>query len=96
MRYTALTGGFMPDWERHWREENDALNIDLEFPDFQAAFAFMAEVASLAEEQEHHPEWSNVYNRVSIRLTTHDAGNRVTDKDRDLAAAISALPEFPV
>ena len=49
----------------------------------------MTKVASLAEEQQHHPEWSNVYNRVSIRLRTHDANNSVTEKDRRLAAAIA-------
>ena len=78
-----------------WREENNALVADLEFGDFVEAFAFMTEVASLAEEYNHHPEWRNVYNRVSIRLTTHDAGGRITDKDRVLAEAIAALPSFP-
>ena len=77
-----------------WREENNALVADLEFGDFVEAFAFMTEVAALAEEHNHHPEWCNVYNRVSIRLTTHDAGSRVTDKDRALAEAIAALPSL--
>jgi 4a-hydroxytetrahydrobiopterin dehydratase len=51
----------------------------------------MTDVAALAEKHDHHPEWSNVYNRVTIRLTTHDAGNQVTDNDRKLAEAIEAL-----
>jgi 4a-hydroxytetrahydrobiopterin dehydratase len=55
------------------------------------AFGFMSQVALLAEVRNHHPNWSNVYNRVSIELTSHDAGNQVTDKDRDLATAIDAL-----
>ncbi|MHC1777676.1 MAG: 4a-hydroxytetrahydrobiopterin dehydratase [Lentimicrobium sp.] len=61
------------------------------FPDFVEAFAFMTKVALLAEKANHHPDWSNVYNKVVIKLSTHDAGNRVTDKDRKLAAAIDRL-----
>lgn len=75
-----------------WKEVNNALVADLEFKDFVDAFAFMTEVAALAEQHQHHPEWSNVYNRVSVRLTTHDAGNTVTEKDRNLAEAICSLP----
>lgn len=75
-----------------WRELDDGLTADLVFPDFASAFRFMTEVAEVAERHNHHPEWSNVYNRVSIRLTTHDAGNRITNKDRELAEAISGLP----
>ena len=75
-----------------WKEIDNALIADLEFKDFVDAFAFMTEVAALAEEHQHHPEWSNVYNRVSIRLTTHDADNTVTDKDRLLAEAITSAP----
>ncbi|MBL7906095.1 MAG: 4a-hydroxytetrahydrobiopterin dehydratase [Bacteroidales bacterium] len=62
------------------------------FGDFISAFAFMTKVALLAEKAGHHPDWSNVYNKVVIRLTTHDAGNTITEKDRKLAAAIDALP----
>ena len=69
----------------------NALAVDLEFADFKAAFAFMGEVAELAEQMNHHPDWQNVYNRVSIRLNSHDAGNTVTDRDKRLAAAIEAL-----
>ncbi len=74
-----------------WDESDGALRRDFEFEDFSAAFAFMTRVALLAERAQHHPEWSNVYNRVSIALTTHDAGNTVTAADRDLADAIDQL-----
>lgn len=74
-----------------WTEQDNALTRTFEFRDFSEAFAFMTRVAMLAESQEHHPEWSNVYNKVSIRLSTHDAGNVVTEKDRRLAAAIDRL-----
>ena len=79
-----------------WIELEDALVAELEFKNFVDAFAFMADVAVLAEEHRHHPEWSNVYNRVSIKLTTHDAENQVTDKDRKLAQAIDALASLPL
>ncbi|MFT7218600.1 MAG: 4a-hydroxytetrahydrobiopterin dehydratase [Candidatus Azotimanducaceae bacterium] len=75
-----------------WTEKNDALVTELMFDNFVDAFQFMTEVAEVAESQNHHPEWSNVYNRVSIRLTTHDAGNLITQKDRALSDAIAALP----
>jgi 4a-hydroxytetrahydrobiopterin dehydratase len=74
-----------------WKEENNALHRDFEFKDFSEAFAFMTRVALLAEKHDHHPEWSNVYNKVKIKLNTHDAGDIVTDKDRKLAAAIDKL-----
>ncbi|MEO6652253.1 MAG: 4a-hydroxytetrahydrobiopterin dehydratase [Ilumatobacteraceae bacterium] len=74
-----------------WDESDGALRRDFEFEDFSAAFAFMTRVALLAERVQHHPDWSNVYNRVSITLTTHDAGNTVTAADRDLADAIDQL-----
>jgi 4a-hydroxytetrahydrobiopterin dehydratase len=74
-----------------WKEEDNMLKRDFQFADFQEAFAFMTRVAFLAEQHQHHPNWSNVYNNVSIHLTTHDAGNVVTDKDRKLAEAISAI-----
>ena len=75
-----------------FREIDNALVVELVFADFREAFAFMTEVAELAEVRQHHPDWSNVYNRVTIRLSTHDAGNRVTEKDHDLASAIASLP----
>jgi 4a-hydroxytetrahydrobiopterin dehydratase len=76
-----------------WKEENNTLSRTFEFKDFIAAFAFMTKVALLAEKANHHPNWSNVYNKVSISLNTHDAGNTVTEKDRKLAAAIDKIHE---
>lgn len=75
----------------NWSEKEDALHRNFTFADFRQAFAFMTEVAFAAEAADHHPNWSNVYNRVSVSLTTHDAGNTVTDKDRDLARAIDGI-----
>ena len=74
-----------------WIEESNQLRKSFTFSDFTEAFAFMTRVAFLAESQQHHPNWSNVYNRVEIVLTTHDAGNGVTDKDFKLAKAIDQL-----
>jgi 4a-hydroxytetrahydrobiopterin dehydratase len=74
-----------------WTEINNQLTRDFTFADFSEAFAFMTRVALIAEKMDHHPEWSNVYNKVTINLSTHDAGNVVTDKDRKLAAAIDKL-----
>ncbi|MBL7853544.1 MAG: 4a-hydroxytetrahydrobiopterin dehydratase [Cyclobacteriaceae bacterium] len=74
-----------------WNEENNKLKRSFVFADFSEAFAFMTRVALLAEQANHHPWWSNVYNRVDIELQTHDAGNIVTEKDRALAAAIDRL-----
>ncbi len=74
-----------------WKEENNQLVRNIEFTDFSEAFAFMTRVALLAEQHNHHPWWSNVYKSVEIRLSTHDAGDVVTDKDRRLADAIDKL-----
>jgi 4a-hydroxytetrahydrobiopterin dehydratase len=74
-----------------WEETNQKLVRQFEFADFSEAFAFMTRVALLAEKMAHHPEWKNVYNKVTIELTTHDAGSTVTEKDRKLAAAIDKL-----
>jgi 4a-hydroxytetrahydrobiopterin dehydratase len=74
-----------------WKEENDFLVRDFTFKDFREAFSFMTKVAALAEEMDHHPLWTNVYNKVQIKLNTHDAGNKITEKDRRLAAAIDSL-----
>ena len=74
-----------------WQETNNTLQRSFTFSDFSEAFAFMTRVALIAESMDHHPEWTNVYNKVNIRLSTHDAGNTVTDKDRKLAAAIDKL-----
>ncbi|HLT07388.1 MAG TPA: 4a-hydroxytetrahydrobiopterin dehydratase [Cyclobacteriaceae bacterium] len=74
-----------------WKEEDNKLKKTFEFTDFTEAFAFMVRVAFLAEKHNHHPNWSNVYNKVFIELTTHDKGNIVTDKDHQLAKAIDGL-----
>lgn len=74
-----------------WVEEDNKLKKTFEFKDFTEAFAFMTRVAFLAEAQGHHPNWSNVYNKVIIELTTHDKGNIVTQKDKALAKAIDDL-----
>lgn len=74
-----------------WVEEDNKLKKTFEFKNFPEAFAFMVRVAFLAEQQGHHPNWSNVYNKVIIELTTHDEGNIVTDKDRTLAQAIDRI-----
>lgn len=74
-----------------WKEENNKLYRKFEFKDFSAAFAFMTRVALAAEKMDHHPLWTNVYNRVEIWLNTHDAGDLVTDKDRKLSEIIDGL-----
>ncbi len=74
-----------------WKEENNQLIRQFEFGDFISAFSFMTRVAFAAEKMNHHPEWTNVYNKVEIRLSSHDAGNKVTDKDRQLARKIDEL-----
>lgn len=74
-----------------WEEKNNELIKKFEFNNFIEAFSFMTKVAIIAEKADHHPWWSNVYNQVEIRLTTHDAGNTITEKDRDLANKIDSL-----
>ncbi|MBO0929846.1 4a-hydroxytetrahydrobiopterin dehydratase [Fibrella aquatilis] len=74
-----------------WHESDNKLTRQFTFADFSEAFAFMTRVALLAEKMDHHPFWTNVYNKVTIELTTHDAGNTVTEKDRALAAAIDGV-----
>ena len=74
-----------------WQEENNTLNKKFEFKDFSEAFAFMTRVAMAAEKMDHHPTWKNTYNKVEFWLSTHDAGDIVTDKDRKLAAIIDKL-----
>lgn len=74
-----------------WKEENNTLTKTFTFKNFIEAFGFMTKVAIVAEKMNHHPNWSNVYNTVSFKLTTHDAGNTVTEKDKKLAAAIDTL-----
>lgn len=74
-----------------WIEEDNRLKKSFQFKDFVTAFGFMSKVAIVAEKMNHHPYWTNVYNTVSFELTTHDAGNKVTEKDHELAKAIDLL-----
>lgn len=78
----------LPNWDLV--SGADAIERQFKFHDFNAAFGFMTRVALLADKMDHHPEWSNVYNRVSIKLTTHDAGG-LSLRDIKLAQAIDAL-----
>lgn len=78
----------LPEWKP--AEGRDAIRREFRFRDFSEAWGFMARVALLAEAQDHHPEWSNVYNRVEILLTTHDAGG-LSERDLRLARAIDGL-----
>ena len=74
-----------------WIEKENKLSAEFQFDDFIGAFAFMTKVAIIAEKMNHHPNWSNVYNKVIIELSTHDAGNTVTERDRKLAKEIDKL-----
>lgn len=74
-----------------WKEENNSLYKKFEFRDFSEAFGFMTRVAIEAEKMNHHPLWTNVYNKVELWLSTHDAGDIVTEKDRKLAAKVDSL-----
>ena len=74
-----------------WQEQNNSLHKKFEFKNFSEAFAFMTRVALAAEKMDHHPTWTNVYNKVEIWLNTHDAGDIVTEKDKKLAKKIDAL-----
>jgi 4a-hydroxytetrahydrobiopterin dehydratase len=74
-----------------WEEKNNTLYRKFEFRDFSQAFAFMTRVALAAEKMDHHPSWTNVYNTVEVSLSTHSAGNTVTEKDRKLAQKIDAF-----
>lgn len=76
-----------------WKEENNALKKTFQFSTFVDAFGFMSQVAIIAEKLNHHPTWTNTYNVVSFQLTTHDAGNVVTDKDRKLAEEIDKIAQ---
>ena len=85
-RADALDG--LPEWD--YDEARDAITRSIVFTDFAEAFGFMAQVAILAERMDHHPEWSNVYNRVDVLLTTHDAGG-LSERDVELAGAIDGI-----
>jgi len=74
-----------------WTEKNNQLVGTFEFEDFNAAFGFMTRVALVAEKRDHHPEWTNIYNKVEIKLYTHNKGNTVTTKDRELATIIESI-----
>ena len=90
---TLLAEKEIADWieaNSAWRLEDEKLMLSLKFENFSMAWGFMSRVALLAEQQDHHPEWVNVYNRVDIALVTHDAGG-ITKKDLDLATAITLL-----
>ncbi len=74
-----------------WEEKNNRLIKNFEFKNFIEAFGFMTRVAIVAEKMDHHPFWTNVYNRVTIELSTHDAGDVVTDLDHQLAKEIDKI-----
>jgi 4a-hydroxytetrahydrobiopterin dehydratase len=74
-----------------WIEEDNKLKASFEFKDFADAFSFMTSVAIAAEKQNHHPFWTNVWNKVTFELSTHDAGDIVTERDHKLAEAINEI-----
>jgi 4a-hydroxytetrahydrobiopterin dehydratase len=74
-----------------WERKNDTLAKTFQFHSFREAFGFMARVAFEAEELNHHPDWSNSYNKVSIQLATHDAGGKITARDVELAKRIEHI-----
>jgi len=74
-----------------WQEENNKLYRQFTFNNFDEAFAFMTKVAAIAKKLNHHPTWTNTYKKLEIWLNTHDAGDVVTDKDRELAGEIDKL-----
>jgi 4a-hydroxytetrahydrobiopterin dehydratase len=85
-RAEALDG--LPDWD--YDDARDAITRTVVFTDFAEAFGFMTQVALIAEKADHHPEWKNVWNRVEILLTTHDAGG-LSERDIELAQAIDSI-----
>lgn len=94
MSRTPLTNDQINDALAHlpgWSFEDDSLVKTFEFGSFREAMSFMVRLSFEAEERNHHPELSNVYNRVDVRLNTHDAGGKVTQFDVDLAGAIEHL-----
>lgn len=74
-----------------WEEKNNKFHKKFEFKDFSEAFAFMTRVALAAEKMDHHPKWTNEYNKVEMWLSTHDAGDVVTEKDKKLAKIIDGF-----
>jgi 4a-hydroxytetrahydrobiopterin dehydratase len=88
--------GVLPDYLTSncifmWEEKENSLYRKFEFKNFNEAFGFMARVSLIAEKMDHHPKWTNVWNTVEIWLSTHSAGDVVTEKDKKLASAIDAL-----
>lgn len=79
--------------QKQWEEQGNSLYKAVIFKDFQEAFSFMIRVAFLAEKNDHHPKWTNEWNKVEIWLSTHSAGNIVTERDRNLAKEIDKLLE---
>lgn len=76
-----------------WKEENQVLIRTFTFATFEDAMQFMQDATPFISKTDHHPTWSNTYNRVEVKLTTHDAGNKVTEKDRELAKYLDKLVE---
>lgn len=74
-----------------WNEDHNQLKRHFQFNNFIDAFGFMTKVAMVAEKMNHHPNWNNSYNKVEIMLSTHDAGNIITEKDRKLATEIDKI-----
>jgi 4a-hydroxytetrahydrobiopterin dehydratase len=74
-----------------WKEENNSLIKTFEFSSFEEAMQFMQNTVPFISESDHHPTWTNTYNRVEVKLTTHDAGNKITEKDRKLATYLDKL-----
>jgi 4a-hydroxytetrahydrobiopterin dehydratase len=77
-----------------WKETEKGLEAKLIFKDFNEAFGFMTMVAMEAEKMNHHPEWTNVWNTVHFCLSTHDAGGKITEKDRELARRIEKISKL--
>jgi len=75
----------------NWTENNNELSKTFEFNSFLEAIAWMVKASAEIEKQNHHPKWTNVYNKVHVSLTTHDQGNTITEKDRDLAQALDLI-----
>ena len=76
---------------QHWEELENALHRTFEFDSFALAMEFMNTCTAVIEQSNHHPEWKNIYNKVWVKLTTHDAGNTITEKDRKLASELERI-----
>lgn len=74
-----------------WIEKDNALHVVYQFKNFSECWSFMTRIALVAEQINHHPDWTNVWNKVTIRLSTHDAGNTITSKDYLLKEKISNI-----